>query len=64
MQSVETTDPIEARRARIAQYRGGKARLSLMGSTITGIVRSVMEDRSSTPKRWIITVIAMQSIAA
>jgi hypothetical protein len=64
LQAIETTDPIEARRARFAQYRGGKARFTLMGSTITGIVRSVMEVRSSAPKRWIITVIAMQSIAA
>jgi hypothetical protein len=64
MQTIETTDPIEARRARIAQYRGGQAQFTLMGTTINGIVRSVMEVRSSTPKRWIITVIAMQSIAA
>ena len=49
MQTIETTDPIEARRARFAQYRGGKARFTLMGSTITGIVRPVMEVRSSTP---------------
>lgn len=64
MQTIETIDPIEARRVRIAQYRGGKARFTLMGSTITGVVLSVMEDRSSTPKRWIVTVIAKQSIAA
>jgi len=64
MQTIETTDPVEARRARIAQYRGGSSQFTLMGSTINGIVRSVMEVRSSTPKRWVITVIAMQSIAA
>jgi hypothetical protein len=58
MQTIETTDPIEARRARYAQYRGQKATLTLMGSTITGVVRSVNEDASGTLKRWTITVFA------
>jgi hypothetical protein len=64
MQTIETTDPIEARRARFAQYRGQKATLNLMGATVTGLVRSVSEDKSGTLKRWIITVVAMQGIAA
>jgi hypothetical protein len=64
MQTIETINPIEARRARYAQYRGQKARLTLMGSTVTGLVRSVMEDRSSRPTRWIVTVVAEQGIAA
>jgi len=58
MQTVETTNPIEARRARYAQYRGQKATLTLMGSTVTGLVRSVNENGSGTLKRWIVTVIA------
>jgi hypothetical protein len=58
MQTIETTDPIEARRARFAQYRGQKATLTLMGSTITGLVQSVNEDGSSALKRWIVTVVA------
>jgi hypothetical protein len=58
MQKIETTDPIEARRARYAQYRGQKATLMLMGSTVTGLVRSVNEDSSGTSKRWTVTVIA------
>jgi hypothetical protein len=57
MQTIETTDPIEARRARYAQYRGQKATLMLMGSSITGVVRSVNEDGSGSPKRWIVTVV-------
>jgi len=64
MQKFETTDPVEARRARIAQYRGQKARLTLMGSTLTGYVRSVLEDRSSSPTRWIVTLIAVQNVTA
>jgi hypothetical protein len=58
MQTIETTDPIEARRARYAQYRGQKATLMLMGSRITGMVRSVNEAGSGTLKHWIVTVVA------
>jgi hypothetical protein len=58
MQTIETTNPIEARRARYAQYRGQKTTLTLMGSTVTGMVCSVNEDRSGTLKRWTITVVA------
>jgi hypothetical protein len=36
MQTIETINPIEARRARIAQYRGQKARLTVRGSTFMG----------------------------
>jgi hypothetical protein len=43
---------------RCTQYRGKKATLTLMGSTITGLVRSVMEDRSTNPTRWIVTIIS------
>jgi hypothetical protein len=57
MQTIETTNPLEARRARYAQYRGQKATLALMGSTVTGLVCAVKEDRSGTLKRWIITVL-------
>jgi hypothetical protein len=60
MQTIETTDPNEARRARYAQYRNQKATLTLMGSTFTGMVRSVNEDRSGALKRWMITVVGMQ----
>jgi hypothetical protein len=57
MQTIETTDPIEARRARYAQYRGQKATLTLMGATVTGLVRSVNEDGSGLLRRWIVTVV-------
>jgi hypothetical protein len=64
MQTIEITDPIEARRGRYAQFRGVKAALILNGLPITGMVRSVMEVKSSNPTRWIVSVIAMQGIAA
>jgi hypothetical protein len=62
MQTIETTDPKEARRCRYAQHRGEKATLTLMGSTITGLVHSVMEDRSNSPTRWIVTIVAKRAL--
>jgi hypothetical protein len=47
-----------SRRARYAQYRGQKATLTLMGTTVTGLIRSVNENGSGTFKRWIVTVVA------
>jgi hypothetical protein len=64
MQTIEITDPKEARRCRYAQYRGEKATLMLNGLSVTGMVRSVKEDKSSTPMRWIISVVSRQGIAA
>jgi hypothetical protein len=64
MQTIEITDPKEARRCRYAQYRGEKATLMLNGLSVTGMVRSGKEDKSSTPMRWIISVVPKQGIAA
>jgi hypothetical protein len=64
MQTIEITDPKEARRCRYAQYRGEKATLMLNGLSVTGMVRSVKEDNSSTPMRWIISLAPKQGIAA
>jgi hypothetical protein len=64
MQTIEITNPIEARRCRYAQYRGEKATLMLNGLPVTGMVRSVREDASSTPMRWIVSVVPKQVIAA
>jgi hypothetical protein len=58
MHTIETTDPIEARRARYAQYRGQQATLTLMGLTVTGMVRSVNELGTGKLKRWIVTMSA------
>jgi len=56
MQTFETTESIDARRCRYAQFGGRQASLTLCGVTVTGIVHSVMEDASSKPKRWIIKI--------
>jgi len=64
MQTFETADRKVARRCRYDQHRGQKTTVKLKGSLVTGLVRSVMEVKSSNPTRWIVTVIAKPSIAA
>jgi hypothetical protein len=64
MQTIEITDRIEAQRCRRAQYRGEKATVMLNGLSVTGMVRSVMEVKSSNPTRWIVSVVPKQRIAA
>jgi hypothetical protein len=64
MQTIEITDPIEARRCRYAQYRGEKATVMLNGLPVTGMVRSVMKIKSSDPTRWTVSVVPKQGIAA
>jgi len=64
MQTFQTTDPKVARRCRYDHHRGQKTTVKLKGSLVTGLVRSVMEVKSSNPTRWIVTVIAKPSIAA
>jgi hypothetical protein len=57
LHTIETTDPKEARRLRYAQHRGAKTTLTFGGSTVTGLVHSVLEDRFADPKRWIVRII-------
>jgi hypothetical protein len=64
MHTFETTDSKVARRYRYDQHRGQKTTVTVEGSPVTGLVRSVMEVKSSNPTRWIVTVIARPSIAA
>jgi hypothetical protein len=64
MQTFETTDPKLAQRCRFSQYRGVKKALTVNGSLVVGIVHSVKEVKSSSPTRWVVTVVAKRSIAA
>ena len=57
MFTFETTDQKEVRRFRIAQFNGRLASVSSGGSTVTGLVRSVLESKSSVPARWTITIV-------
>lgn len=58
VQQIETNDPIEARRSRYAQYRGQIATLTFGPETVKGLVRSVREDSSTVPVRWLVTIVA------
>jgi hypothetical protein len=62
MQTIEIADPTEARRGRYAQYRGEKAALILNGLPVSGMVRSVMEVKSSNPTRWIVSVVQSRAL--
>ncbi|WP_315728035.1 MULTISPECIES: hypothetical protein [unclassified Bradyrhizobium] len=59
MFTFETADQKEVRRFRIAQFNGRPATVKSGGVTITGHVRSVMENEASIPPRWTITIIPM-----
>jgi hypothetical protein len=64
MHTFETTDAKVAIRCRYDQHRGQKTTVTVEGSPVTGLVRSVVEVESSNPRRWIVTVIAKPGIAA
>jgi hypothetical protein len=57
MFTFETADQKEVRRFRIAQFNGRLASVKSGGTTITGHVRSVLESKSGTPARWMITIV-------
>jgi hypothetical protein len=63
MQTLETTDAKVARRCRYDQHRFQKTTLTIGGSLVTGLVRSVLEIRSSNPTRWILTIVDKPGIA-
>lgn len=57
MFTYETADQKEVRRFRIAQFNGRMATVKAGESTVTGFVRSVLEQDSMIPPRWTITII-------
>ena len=57
MITFETADQKEVRRFRIAQFNGRMATVAAGEETVTGFVRSVLEQESSMPPRWTITII-------
>ena len=57
MFTYETAEQMEVRRFRIAQFNGRMATVKAGESTVTGFVRSVLEQESSMPPRWTITII-------
>ena len=57
MFTLETSDPKEVRRFRIAQFNGRTATFRSAGSAVTGHVRSIVENKASVPAAWVITII-------
>jgi hypothetical protein len=57
MFAFETADQKEVRRFRIAQFNGRTATVKSGGTTVTGHVRSVLENKSVEPARWVITIV-------
>ena len=57
MFTFETTDQKEMRRFRIAQFNGRTATARSAGATVTGHVRSIVENKSADPVAWVITII-------
>jgi hypothetical protein len=57
MFTFETSDQKEVRRFRIAQFNGRTATFRSAGSTVTGHVRSIVENKSSVAAAWVITII-------
>jgi uncharacterized protein involved in exopolysaccharide biosynthesis len=55
-QTIETSEPFEARRCRLAQYSGLPTKLTLNGSKYLGTVLAVKEVRSEEAKRWIVRI--------
>lgn len=60
MFTFETSDQKEARRFRMAQFNGRTATARVSGSIVTGHVRSVVENKSSIPTAWTITIVPEQ----
>ena len=57
MFTFESSDQKEVRRFRIAQFNGRTATVRSAGSAVTGHVRSIVENKSSVPAAWTITII-------
>jgi hypothetical protein len=60
MFTFETADQKEVRRFRIAQFNGRTATARPNGTAVTGLVRSIVENKSSNPPKWVITLIPSQ----
>jgi len=57
MFTFETGDQKEVRRFRIAQFNGRTATFRSNGSAVTGMVRSIVENKATTPPVWVVTLI-------
>ena len=61
MFTFETGDQKEVRRFRIAQFNGRTATAKSNGTAVTGLVRSIVENKASNPPVWVVTLIPSES---
>lgn len=61
MFTFQTSDQKEVRRFRIAQFNGRTATARAAGSMVTGYIRSIVENKTSVPAAWTITIIPEQA---
>ncbi|MCP4621195.1 MAG: hypothetical protein GY844_32735 [Bradyrhizobium sp.] len=64
MFTFETDDQKEVRRFRIAQFNGRTATFRSNDSTVTGMVRSIVENKLANPSVWVVTLVPAPSRAA
>ncbi len=57
MFTFETADQKEVRRFRIAQFNGRTVTFRSNGSTVTGMVRSIVENKAGNTAVWVVTLI-------
>jgi hypothetical protein len=57
MITLETADQKEVRRFRIAQFNGRPATIRSNDSTVTGMVRSIVENKAANPSVWVVTLV-------
>jgi hypothetical protein len=57
LQTFQTSDVIEARRCRRAQFGGVISTVQLNGISMTGLVHSVEEEREVDPVRWTVKIV-------
>jgi len=60
VQTFQTTNLIEARACRRAQFSGWIKTLNVGGASVTGLVHSVKEDGLCNPALWTIQIIARE----
>jgi len=63
MFTFETADQKEVRRFRIAQFNGRTATFRSGGSAVTGLVRSIVENKIANPPVWVVTLIPSEAKA-
>ena len=63
MFTFEIADQKEVRRFRIAQFNGRTATFRSGGSTVTGLVRSIVENKTGNPPVWVVTLIPSEAKA-